>query len=136
MKPEKRTCKGAKLDGSPCFAAAQPNSDYCFFHDPSKSEERHTAQSRGGRQNRMKTLDITSPDVRLQDAGDVAALMTQTINQVRTGQIDPRVAYTVGYLTNILIKVQQQELEKRIQRLEALLGSSTKVRDLTMSGVQ
>ena len=49
-------------------------------------------------------------------------MLSDTINQVRKGQIDPRVANAVGYLSNILIKaLEQTEMEKRIEGLEALV---------------
>jgi len=49
-------------------------------------------------------------------------LLSDTINQVRKGQIGPRVANAVGYLSNILIKaLEQTEMEKRIEGLEALV---------------
>ena len=76
----------------------------------------------GGRQNRIRTLDGTAPDVNVEDCGDVVVLISETINQVRKGTIDPRVANAVGYLANVLIKAfEQDELETRIERLEALL---------------
>src|SRR5713101_7740853 len=117
-----KPCKARKPDGSGCQAAALPASNFCFFHDPSMAAERREAQALGGRQNRMKTLDGAAPDIKVQDCGDVVALISETINQVRKGVIDPRVANAVGYLANVLIKAfEQDELETRIERLEALL---------------
>ena len=124
-------CHGVKQDGSRCEVAALPGSDFCFFHDPSKAGERREAQSLGGRQNRMRTLDATAPDVRVENCQDVVLLLSQTINQVRKGQIDPRVANAVGYLANVLIRATEQgELEKRLAELEALVKTPRP----TMSG--
>ena len=65
----------------------------------------------------------------VKDCGDAIALIAETINQVRKGEIDPRVANSVGFLANILIKaVDQVRLETRIEQLEALL----KVQSLTI----
>lgn len=117
-----KPCHGVKPDGSRCMAAALPGSDYCFFHDPSKADERREAQSLGGRQNRMRTLDATAPDVRVENCQDVVRLLSETINHVRKGQIDPRVANAVGYLANVLIRATEQgELERRLAELEALV---------------
>ena len=99
----RRRCKATTAGGSTCQAIALPESDYCFFHDPSKATERRAAQAQGGRQNRLKTLNAAVPDVRVEDCGDVVALISETINQVRKGVIDPRVANAVGYLANVLI---------------------------------
>lgn len=70
----------------------------------------------------MKTLAADAPDVKVADCRDVVILISQTINQVRKGQVDPRVANAVGYLANILIKaVEQGELEGRLAEVEALV---------------
>ena len=76
------------------------------------------------------------PDVKVEDCGDAIALISETINQVRKGQIDPRVANSVGFLANILIKaVEQNKLETRIEQLEELLKVQTSTIDLTVSGI-
>jgi hypothetical protein len=122
VETEKRTCKGEKPGGTRCSAVALPGSDFCFFHDPSQSIKRREAQAQGGRQNRVKTLGDDAPDVKLRNGQDLAQLLSQTINQVRKGLIDPRIANSVGYLSNILAKVvEQREIERRIERVEELL---------------
>jgi hypothetical protein len=119
-----KRCKASKTDGSNCEATALAESDFCFFHDPSKAAERREAQALGGQHNRMRTLDEVVPDVKLENSGDVMALLSETINQVRKGIIDPRVANAIGYLANLQIKsFEQNKLETRIAHLEALLES-------------
>jgi hypothetical protein len=133
--PMSNTCSATKPDGSKCQAAAIPRSQFCFFHDPSKADRRREAQAQGGRQNRIKTLDPSVPDVNLRDGRDATALISQTINQVRRGEIDPRVANSIGYLANILIKsVERSELETRIEQLEAAIKVRTPATDLTLTG--
>lgn len=122
MKDTKTQCKGVKPDGSDCQAATMPGSEFCFFHDPTKATERRSAQSHGGSQNKVKTLPDAVPDVQVRDCEDVVKLLSETINQVRKGKIDPRVANAVGYLANVLIKAAEQgELEKRITEVEAVI---------------
>src|ERR1035437_4172917 len=134
--PISKTCSATKPDESKCNAAAMPGSKFCFFHDPSNAKMRREAQAQGGRQNRMKTLESTAPDVKVEDCGDAIALISETINQVRKGQIDPRVANSVGFLANILIKaVEQNKLETRIEQLEALLKVQTSTIDLSVSEI-
>lgn len=131
----KRPCKGVTADGSRCRAAALPKSDFCFFHDASKAKERRDAQALGGRQNRARTLDATVSDVKIKDCGDILALLSETINQVRTGAIDPRVANSVGYLANIAIRVfEQRDMETRIERLEDIIERRSQVSELAMTG--
>jgi hypothetical protein len=130
-----KTCSATKSDQSKCQAAVIPGSEFCFFHDPSKAEQRREAQSQGGRQNHVKTLEDSAPDVKVEDSGDAIALISETINQVRKGQIDPRVANSVGFLANILIKaVERNKLETRIEQLEALLKVQTPTSDLSITG--
>ena len=70
----------------------------------------------------MATLPADAPEVAIEDSADVVTLLCQTINQVRRGQIDPRVGNTVGYLANIILAATgQRELETRIAELETLV---------------
>jgi hypothetical protein len=120
MKTTKRTCQAETKAGTTCRAAALPDSDFCFFHDPEHEAERREAQSAGGRQSRIKTLPEDSPAVKVENCRDVVALVSETINQVRRGQVDPRVANAVGYLLNIALKaVEQGDVERRLAELEA-----------------
>ena len=116
----KSSCQAVKPDGTRCKAAALPGSDYCFFHDPSLAAERRAAQSAGG--SRIKTLAADAPEVQVADTRDVVSLISETINQVRRGQVDPRVANSVGYLAAILLRaVEQGTLEGKVAELEAII---------------
>jgi hypothetical protein len=107
-------CQHVKSDGSKCQAPRLAGSDFCFFHDPEKSAEREAAQRAGGLRNKMAVLPSTVPDARLQDTQDVVTLLSETINQVRRGQLDPKVANAVGYLGGLLMKaIHEAEIEKR-----------------------
>lgn len=133
--PTRKFCEAVTPDGSPCQAAALPQSAFCYFHDESKAAERREAQARGGRQNRAKTLDPTAPDVKIACCGDLAPLLSRTINQVLKGQLDPRVANTVGYLVSIEMRVfEVRDLEARIDRLEEVIERHSQIPDLTIMG--
>lgn len=81
----------------------------------------------------MKTLDATTPDVVVEDCRGVVKLISETINQVRKGQLDPRIANAVGYLSAVLIKaVEQGDLEQRIGELEALTKGRSQSMDLSL----
>ena len=70
----------------------------------------------------MATLPADVPDVIVEDGADVVKLLGATINQVRRGEIDPRVANAVGYLSNIVLAATgQRELESRLAELETLV---------------
>jgi len=52
----------------------------------------------------------------------VVKLLGETINQVRRGEIDARVANTVGYLSNIVLAATaQRDLKTRLAELESLV---------------
>jgi hypothetical protein len=52
----------------------------------------------------------------------VVGLVEATVNDVRCGRVDARVAKAVGVLANVAIKaIQQGELERRLEALEAVL---------------
>ena len=117
----RKICSANKRNGSKCTVVAQAGSEFCFFHDPSRAGERRAAQSLGGRGNRMRILAEDTPDIKINCSADINALLCQTINQVRKGEIDPKIANSVGYLANIaMTAVDRNDLEKRIQKLEAL----------------
>lgn len=136
MKTVKQQCQAKTTDGHQCKAAALPGVAFCFFHDPERAAERQEARSIGGSHNRMKTLTAEAPDVKLTGCQDVVALLSDTINQVRKGQVDPRVANAVGYLANVLIKAAEQgDLEDRVKELESILKTrGNKWPDLALTG--
>jgi hypothetical protein len=126
----KRQCQHTWPEGRKCKASAMARSGLCFFHDPDRSADRLEAQRAGGLRNRAASLPLDAPDRDLKSAGDVVALLGLTLNQVRKGQIDPRVANSVGYISGILLKALEMEsLEQRVSDLEratknqALIGS-------------
>jgi hypothetical protein len=51
----------------------------------------------------------------------VTALLSETINLVRSGRLDPRTSNAVGYLAAVMLKaLQQGDIEARLQALEAV----------------
>ncbi|HUU92209.1 MAG TPA: hypothetical protein VM238_13505 [Phycisphaerae bacterium] len=114
-------CKGTKADGTPCRANTRTGSEYCFFHDPAKAEEQEAARQAGGRVGKTRVLPAETPDVPLSSVAEVVGLLGETINQLRRGEIDPRVANAVGYLSGTLLKaLQQGDIEQRLADLEAI----------------
>ncbi|HEX2837183.1 MAG TPA: hypothetical protein VHN77_03545 [Phycisphaerales bacterium] len=55
----------------------------------------------------------------MRSARDVCGLLSETIHDVRTGRVDPRIANTVGYLASVLVRaLEVGELEERLAALE------------------
>jgi hypothetical protein len=115
-------CTHIKPDGSRCRATALPGRDKCVFHDPSQARRTAAGRRRGGvRRNRpLRTLPEDTPDLPLKTAGDVAAALGSTINAVRRGQLDARIANSIGVLAGVLLKaLSAGDLEERVALLEA-----------------
>lgn len=126
------TCIATRKDGSPCKAVAQSGSRFCFFHDPEKAAERHESKVKGGKAGKLATLPAVKPW--RGQAGEVVVLtavtpaelenlLCETIDDVRTGAIDPKVANAVGYLVGSIVKVKEVMLiEDRLAAIEAAIG--------------
>jgi hypothetical protein len=115
-----KQCAHVKASGELCGGFAIVGSRYCFAHDPAQAEKREEARRRGGEAGRIAPL--TESDVALRSIGDVLGLMELTINDVRAGRVDVKVANAVGYLANIAIRaIEGSELEVRLDALESVL---------------
>ena len=118
-----------KADGTRCRANAQRGTEYCFFHDPTKAKERAAARLAGGNRGRAAILEA-APDVPLTSNANVITLLGETINQVRRGDLDPKVSNAIGYLTGILLKaLDQGHLEERLAALEEIINHRPQTTD-------
>jgi len=116
-------CIYIKEDGGQCNAFAMEGSQYCYLHNPNISpEEKRINQTKGGKSNTIK-VNASLPLVKVKTPQDVAGLLEMTINEVRSGELDPRIANTIGYLTGHLIKaIEVGEVEKRINAIEEAIS--------------
>ena len=120
-----KRCQFRKKNGARCAADAQTGKDVCVFHDPSRVEDGRRARRAGGINSRRAAavLPPDTPDLRLEAASDVSTLIAESINQLRRGQLDPRVANAIGYLASVQLRsLEQSRLEERIGKLEGALG--------------
>jgi hypothetical protein len=116
-------CAATTKSGEPCQAPPTTGSAYCFHHDPTQEAARGAARAEGGRRSRPPAvLPPDTADLPLKSVGDVTVALAATINQVRRGELDPKVANAVGYLTSVLLKALQGDvLERRLEAIEAVL---------------
>lgn len=115
-------CKAVKDDGKKCQARPQAGSEFCVFHDPAAADLVREARRTGGlnRQRPTAVLDPSAPDAPLDSIQGVVGLLGDTINQVRKGKLDPRIANAVGYLAGIMLRALEGcELERRLASLES-----------------
>jgi len=123
-----KTCEFRKRNGERCNADAQAGKSLCVFHDPAKASEGRRARRAGGitRSRAAAVLPSSTPDHPLGNTKEVSAFLADSINQLRRGQLDPRVANGMGYLTNVLLRaLEQGPLEERLAKIEAALAAKS-----------
>jgi hypothetical protein len=115
-----RLCRATRVDGGPCQAKARPGKAHCPFHDPDLEQKRQAARRAGGIKSRTRNavLPPGTPDAGLQTVPDVAALLGETINQTRRGELDPRVTNAVVGAANVLLRaLEGSDLQRQIEEL-------------------
>src|SRR5271166_3069099 len=88
-------CKATASSGGRCKAKPHKGG-LCFFHsDPERAAE---LGRKGGRRNRhtyeTPLQHVTAPE----SAGDVKRMLAESMAEVRTGKMDPKLGSTLGYL--------------------------------------
>jgi len=89
-----RKCELRKKGGERCNADAQTGKSVCVFHDPDKASDGRRARRAGGltRSRAATVLPCDTPDHPLGNTKEVSAFLADSINQLRRGELDPRVA--------------------------------------------
>ncbi len=114
-------CTYIKSDGSKCQANSMKDSSFCFRHNPDTEEERFLASQKGGKQATDNDVAVL-PAMPIETSTDVKKLLIDTVNRVRTGELDIRRANTIGYLAGHLTKaIEVSDLEEKVRRLERAL---------------
>ncbi|HOD02895.1 MAG TPA: hypothetical protein PKN28_06170 [Clostridiales bacterium] len=126
---EDRQCKAILDDGEQCGAYALKGKDYCFSHDPSSREAKLEAVRNGGLVKKVR-IDEPLTQVDIVTAKDVVRLLTVTIEEVRTGKLDPRIANTIGFLAGHLTRAYEiAELEQKVDEIRAVIKGRTPMKD-------
>jgi hypothetical protein len=132
-------CEFKKKNGQRCGADAQTGKSLCVFHDPAKASEGRRARRAGGltRSRAAAVLPRDTPDHPLSNTTEVSAFLADSINQLRRGQLDPRVANGMGYLTGVLLRaLEQGPLEERMAKIEAALAQTASSKESTSNGAR
>lgn len=104
----KRRCKFVKPDGKQCETPALKDKDLCMFHDPEMEAKRELARKKGVSASKLiRLLPPETANIEVKHPDDVVKLVGDTIDQVRTGEIDPKIAQVVGTLAGILLDAIQ-----------------------------
>jgi hypothetical protein len=128
-------CPSTNRDGSPCRGLVRPGKTHCFAHDPALAERRAAGNHAGGstpRRHGRALLPAAElppaeaiPDVKLTTTAEVIVFLGVTINEVRRGQLDPKVGNCLSALIGQLIKSiapgdtadELAEMKKQIEEL-------------------
>lgn len=117
-----KKCVQVLEDGTQCDAWALHGKDKCFSHDGSSAGEKALAVSKGGATRRavveepLKQITVSTPQ-------DVVRLLAETINEVRDGSLDVRIATAIGYLGGQLLRAfEVAELDNKAEAVKELIG--------------
>ena len=119
------TCNARTTAGKRCRAVAVKDG-LCTLHaDPKVAVEmgRKSGQARRTKdQLAQERAELTPP----RTAQEVRVALGQFISDVRSRRLDPKVAGTLGYLANVLLKsIEVSDIEMRLAALECVLGTGT-----------
>jgi hypothetical protein len=115
-------CAGTKRDNSPCTTAVEPPQRFCWWHDPANADKRRRAASKAGKSKPNRELP------------SIKALLEDLTERVLSGELQTGQAAVANQLINTRLRAVEQErkvkeaeeLEARIEALEARMGQPTK----------
>jgi hypothetical protein len=117
----KKQCIATTKSGTPCRTRPQQGSEFCYFHDPNRKEERLAASAAGGKAGKARTLPPDTPLMTLRTPADGCRLMEYTINMLLRDKITHQVANSVAIQLNLWLKAAElQIVAERLGPLEAL----------------
>ena len=101
-------CEFMKISGKRCRAPAITGSKFCFFHDPSRAEQRKQAQSAGGlasSEGRSRWEWEPVEPLNLHRARGLAELVIEQLNEMRGLQPSPRKGTAIFYGVSLLVRI-------------------------------
>src|ERR1700693_1233592 len=115
-------CQKKKRDGNRCRASALSGQKYCALHaEPGKAAE---LGSKGGRRRAVYSPDGLQEFTAPRSAADLRDLLAQSIIEIRSGKLDPKLANSISYLgTGFLRALEVSDLEARLVALETSAGN-------------
>lgn len=115
-------CIFIKNNGERCGGYPVEGSSYCINHEPRMREKKLEAVKNGGAASSYEKLELALPAMVINNPTDVVGAAVQTVNEVRTGQLPPKVASTIGYLLGIVLKAYEvSNLDQRVEMIESIL---------------
>jgi len=100
-------CRGITRDGDQCSHVSAPGNDYCYSHDPERSEERRANAARAGGTKR--------PTTTIKNLDDTLAKLAE---DVLSGEVDKGAAAVVVQVVGARIRLL--ELERKMAERDEL----------------
>ncbi|MBA7471591.1 MAG: hypothetical protein GH144_01755 [Clostridia bacterium] len=114
-------CKARTRSGKPCKANALIDKDYCLAHDPESRKKFKEITKKGGKVKKKVQVSLALIEFK-GNSGEVLDLLADTINRVRSENMPPRIANTIGYLAGHMLKALEiAEIESRLRKVERIV---------------
>jgi hypothetical protein len=127
-------CQYIKSDSTKCTSFAMNGSDFCYRHNPDiPQEEKINASSKGGINSHSSLAiedgeggwvgEVKLPLMKIENFNDLTAIMADSINRVRSGEISQKTGSTLAYMSfvmyMILDKAKSEAKQEKIEKLKA-----------------
>ncbi len=117
---EETFCSYIKEDGEQCNARPVKGSKYCFSHNPDTKIEKHMAVVKGGLNSRKTNMELEALSIK--SPSEISILLEETINGVRSGEIPPNIANTIGYLAGHALKAfEVSKLNDKVELIQRVI---------------
>jgi hypothetical protein len=120
--PRTGGCEAIRKDGQPCRARAQPDSPFCWCHDPALETKRQAARSKGGERTRDRwRVRLSELEERQGPYSGILTALLDVATELRTVGLPSnevgRLRACVYGLSVALRAVEVSELDSRIEDL-------------------
>ena len=115
-------CNFSKNWWDRCNANSMNWSEFCYLHNPDITDEHKRLNQAKWWKNRISKLGNPLPEIDITSTEHVVYLLSDTINSVRTWELDVKVANCLWVLSWHLLKaLENVELKKKVDKIEQLL---------------
>jgi hypothetical protein len=111
-------CRQTKRDGARCRAKTLVGKKFCALHaEPGRAAE---IGRKGGHRRAQYPMDDLKEFAAPKTASDLRDLLAESIIEIRSGRLDPKIANALGYLgASYLRALEVSDIESRMDALEA-----------------
>jgi hypothetical protein len=106
-----------------CLMPPLADSDFCWNHDPSRSDDRAAARRRGGQRGKRSTAGQVPDGLELRDVPAIQALLERAVVDCLALDNGVQRARTLGYLAGLALQaLSVGSFEDRLTALEQSAG--------------